>query len=63
MRTMISGHDFTVTQYIGIIWTRQGTKKITEDDHTIIELEETASGKVLMTRSLSEATRTQPMDG
>ena len=43
MRTMISGHDFTVTQYIDIILTRQGTKKITEDDHTNIELEETAS--------------------
>ena len=49
VRPMILGCHFTVTKYIGVIWTRQGTKKITQDDHTSIELEETASQKVLPT--------------
>ena len=49
VRPMILECDFTVTQYISVIWTRQGTKKITHDDNTVIELEETSSGKVLIT--------------
>ena len=49
VRPMILGCDFTVNQYIGDIWMRQGTKKITQDDYTATELEERASGKVLMT--------------
>ena len=49
VRPMILGYDFMVNQYIGVIWMRKGTQKITQDDHTVIELSETASGKVLMT--------------
>ena len=49
VRPMILERNFTVTQYIGIIRIKQGTKKITQDDHTALELEETASGKVQTT--------------
>ena len=37
---MIIGQDFTVNNFIGIAWTRQGTKKITQDDKLVIEIEE-----------------------
>ena len=40
VRPMIIGRDFTVNNFIGIAWTRQGTKKITQDDKLIIEIEE-----------------------
>ena len=29
---IIIGRDFTVNNFIGIAWTRQGTKKVTKDD-------------------------------
>ena len=40
--------DFTDNNYIGIIWTRQGTKKVTQDDRVFIEVEEPARGKTLL---------------
>ena len=49
VRPMILGCDFMVNQYIGVIWMRQGAKKITQDNCTVIELEEMASGKMFMT--------------
>ena len=32
VRPIIIGSDFTVNNFIGIAWTRQGTKKVTKDE-------------------------------
>ena len=40
VQPMIIRRDFTVNNFIGIAWTRQGTKKITQDDKLVIEIEE-----------------------
>ena len=48
VRPIIIRKDFTVNNYIGIIWTRQGTKKVTQDDRVFIEMEEPARGKTLL---------------
>ena len=40
VRPIIIGRDFTVNNFIGIAWTRQGTKKVTKDDKLVIEIEE-----------------------
>ena len=45
---MIIGRDFTVNNFIGITWTRQGTKKITQDDKLIIEIEEPMRRRTLI---------------
>ena len=47
VRPMIIGRDFIVGNFIGIIWTKQGTKKVTQDDRVVIEVEEPARGKTL----------------
>ena len=39
VRPIIIRKDFTVNNYIGIIWTRQGTKKVTQDDRVVTEVE------------------------
>ena len=53
-RPIIVGRDFTVSNFIGIIWTKQGTKKLTQDDRVIIEVKEPARGKtLLMTRRIA----------
>ena len=44
---IIIGRDFTVSNFIGIIWTKQGTKKVTQYDRVVIEVEEPARGKTL----------------
>ena len=48
VRPIIIRRDFTVNNYIGIIWTRQGTKKVTQDDRVFKEMEEPARGKTLL---------------
>ena len=54
VRPIIIRRDFTVNNYIGIIWTRQGSKKVTQDDRVVIEVEEPAKGKTLsMTRKIA----------
>ena len=54
VRPLIIGQDFTVSNYTGIIWMRQGTKKVTQDDRVVIEIEEPARGKMLsMTRKIA----------
>ena len=45
---MIIGRDFTVNNFIGIAWTRQGTKKITQDDKLVIEIEEPMRQRTLI---------------
>ena len=45
---MIIGQDFTVNNFIGIAWTRQGTKKITQDDKLVIEIEEPMRRRTLI---------------
>ena len=45
---MIIGQDFTVNNFIGIAWTRQGTKKITQDDKLVIEIEEPMRQRTLI---------------
>ena len=49
VRPIIIGRDFTVNNFIGIAWTRQGTKKVTQDDKTIIEIGEPMRKKTLAT--------------
>ena len=44
VRPIIVGRDFTVGNFMGIIWTKQGTKKVTQDDRVVIEVEEPARG-------------------
>ena len=46
---MIIGREFTVSNLIGIIWTKQGTKKVTQNGRVVIEVEEPARGKTLST--------------
>ena len=48
VRPLIIGRDFMVNNYVGIIWMRQGTKKVTQDDRLVIEVEEPAMGKILL---------------
>ena len=48
VRPIIIGRDFTVNNFIGIAWTRQGTKNVTQDDKTVIEIEEPTRKKTLM---------------
>ena len=45
---MIIGRDFTVNNFIGIAWTRQGMKKITQDDKLVIEIEEPMRQRTLI---------------
>ena len=53
VRPTIIGKDFTVNNFIGIAWTRQGTKKVTKDDKIVIEIEEPMRKKLLtMTRKV-----------
>ena len=49
VRPIITGRDFTVSNFIGIIWTKQGAKKVTQDDRVVIEVMEPARGKTLLT--------------
>ena len=49
LRPIIIGRDFTVSNFLGIIWTKQGTKKVTKDDRVVIEVKELARGKTLLT--------------
>ena len=54
VRPIIIGRDFTVSNFIGIIWTKEGTKKVTQDDRVVIEVKEPARGKtLLMTRRIA----------
>ena len=48
IRPIIIGRDFTVSNFIGIIWTKQATKKVTQDDRVVIEVKEPARGKTLL---------------
>ena len=47
VRPIIIGRDFMVNNFIGIAWTRQGTKKVTKDDKLVIEIEELTRKKTL----------------
>ena len=49
VRPIIIGRDFTVNNFIGIAWTRQGTKKVTKDDKIVIEIEKPTRKKILTT--------------
>ena len=49
VRPMILGRDFTVSNYIGVTWMRQGMKKVKQDDRIVIEVEEPVRGKTLST--------------
>ena len=46
---MIIGRDFTVSNYIGVTWMRQGTKKVTQDHRIVIKVEGPVRGKTLST--------------
>ena len=49
VRPIIIGRDFMVNNFIGIAWTRQGTKKVTGDEKLVIEIEEPTRKKTLTT--------------
>ena len=54
VRPIIIGRDFTVNNFIGIAWTRHGTKKVTQDDKLVIEIEEPMTKRTLtMTRKVA----------
>ena len=58
VRPIIIGRDFTEKNFIGIIWTKQGTKNVTQDDRVVIKLKEPASAKtLLMTRRIAISPR------
>ena len=46
---MIIGRDFTVSNYRSVIWMRQKTKKVTQDDRIAIKVEKPVRGKTLST--------------
>ena len=48
VQPMIIKRDFTVNNFIGIAWTTQGTKKITQDDKLVIEIEEPMRRRTLI---------------
>ena len=48
-RHMILGTDFTATNFVGVIWTREGTQKLMlSNGKTIIELPDSTSGVPLV---------------
>ena len=47
VRPIIIGRDFTVNNFIGIAWTRHRTKKVTQDDKLVIEIEEPTRKRTL----------------
>ena len=48
-RPVILGTDFTSTNFVGIIWTREGTRKmIRSNGSTVMELPDTTSGVPLV---------------
>ena len=49
VRPIIIGRDFTVSNFIGVILTRQGMMKVMQDDRVVIEVEEPVRGKTLST--------------
>ena len=49
VRPIIIGRDFTVRNFTGVIWTRQGMKKVMQDDKVVIEIKESVRGKTLST--------------
>ena len=54
VRPIIIGRDFTVNNFIGIAWTRHRTKKVTQDNKLVIEIEETTRKRTLtMTRKVA----------
>ena len=48
VRPMIIRRDFTVNNFLGIAWTRQGMKKITQDNKLVIEIEEPMRQRTLI---------------
>ena len=58
-RSLILGRDFTIKNYIGVSWTRQGTKRLTADEELLMEVEETPVGHALaLTRAITIPPRT-----
>ena len=49
IRPIIIGRHFTVRNFIGVIWMRQGMKEVMQDDRVVIEVEEPVRGKTLST--------------
>ena len=47
VRPIIIGRDFMVNNFMDIVCTRQGTKKVTKDDKLVIEIEEPMRKKTL----------------
>ena len=45
VRPIIIGRDFTVSNFIGVIWMRQGMKKVMQDDRVVIEVKEPVEAK------------------
>ena len=49
VRPIIIGRDFTVNNFIGIAWTRHGTKKVIQEDKLVIAIEEPMRKRTLTT--------------
>ena len=46
-RGIILGRDFTIPNCLGISWTRRATKRITQEDRVILEMDEDCDGRAL----------------
>ena len=58
VRPIIISRDFTVNNFIVIVWTRHGTKKATKEDKLVIEIEEPMRKRTLtMTRKVAISLR------
>ena len=58
VRPIIISRDFTVSNFISVIWTRQGTKKVMQDDRVVMEVEEPVRGKTIHNKKSSGTTET-----
>ena len=55
---IIIGRDFTVNNFVGIVWRRHRTKKVTQEDKLVIEIEEPTRKRTLtMTRKVATPPR------
>ena len=53
VRPIIIGRGFTVNNFIGIAWTRQGKKKVTKNDKIVIEIEPMRKKTLTTTRKVT----------
>ena len=58
IRPIIIGRDFTISNFIGVVWMRQGMKKVMQDDRVVIEVEEFDRQNTIHNKKSSDTTET-----